>query len=80
LYTEGYVDDGAYNIVGEWQYKLAWLSGELEYNYYLTKNSNMSISLNLIRPESVGIAIGYKYWISKKPKRKRGCVTCPSFH
>ena len=77
---DGYQDDGVYTDSGDWQYKMAWLSGELEYNYYLTKNSNLSVSFNLINPESLGLAIGYKYWISKKPKRKRGCISCPNFH
>lgn len=76
----GYVEDNIYTNSGSWQYKMAWLSGELEYNYYLSKNSNLSVSLNIVNPESVGLAIGYKYWISKKPKRKRGCISCPSFH
>ena len=76
----GYEDDGVYTDTGDWQYKMAWLSGELEYNYYLSKNSNLSVSLNLINPESLGLAVGYKYWISKKPKRKRGCISCPNFH
>ncbi len=79
-YLDGYQDDGIFTEAGDWQYKMAWLSGELEYNYYISKNANLSVSLNMINPESVGLAIGYKYWISKKPKRKRGCVTCPSFH
>ncbi len=77
---EGYQNDGVYSGTGDWQYKMAWLSGELEYNYYISKNANLSVSLNLINPESVGLAVGYKYWISKKPKRKRGCISCPSFH
>jgi len=77
---DGYVEDNVYTNSGDWQYKMAWLSGELEYNYYVSKNSNLSVSLNLMNPESVGLAIGYKYWISKKPKRKRGCISCPSFH
>ncbi|MEN8119991.1 MAG: hypothetical protein ABFS35_06580 [Bacteroidota bacterium] len=77
---EGYDDDDIYTNSGDWQYKMAWLSGELEYNYYLSKNSNLSVSLNLINPESVGLALGYKYWISKKPKRKRGCISCPNLH
>jgi len=77
---EGYQDDGVYSGAGDWQYKMAWLSGELEYNYYISKNANLSVSFNLINPESVGLAVGYKYWISKKPKRKRGCISCPSFH
>jgi len=77
---DGYEEDGVYSGDGDWQYRPVWISGELEYNYYLTKMSNLSVSVNLINPESIGLAIGYKYWISKKSKRKRGCISCPSFH
>ena len=77
---DSYQDDGVYTDAGDWQYKIAWLSGELEYNYYISKNANLSVSLNLINPETMGLAVGYKYWISKKTKRKRGCISCPSFH
>lgn len=78
---EGYDVNNIYSGEGNWQFKPVWFSGELEYNYYLTKMSNLSLSVNLINPESIGLAIGYKYWISKKAnKRKRGCISCPSFH
>ncbi|MCF6240864.1 MAG: hypothetical protein L3J74_05910 [Bacteroidales bacterium] len=77
----GYEANDVYTDDGDWQFRSVWFSGELEYNYYLTKMSNLSVSLNLINPESIGLAIGYKYWISKKSnKRKRGCISCPSFH
>jgi len=77
---QGYEDENIYNGDNDWQYHFAWLSGELEYNYYLSKMSNLSVSLSLINPESIGLSVGYKYWISKKSKRKRGCISCPSFH
>jgi hypothetical protein len=77
---DGYEANDVYSGDGDWQFRPVWFSGELEYNYYLSKMSNLSVSLNLINPESVGLAVGYKYWISKKGKRKRGCISCPSFH
>ena len=77
---DGYEANDVYSGDGDWQFRPVWFSGELEYNYYLSKMSNLSVSLNLINPESVGLAVGYKYWISKKSKRKRGCISCPSFH
>lgn len=77
---EGYLDEPVYNTSGDWQHKFSWLSGEIEYNFYLNKMSDLSVSLNHIQAESIGIAIGYKYWINKKPRTKRGCVSCPGLH
>jgi hypothetical protein len=77
---EGYVDEPIYNQSKDWQYKFNWFSGEMEYNYYLTKYSDLSISLNHTQAESIGIAIGYKYWINKNPPKKRSCIACPGLH
>ncbi len=76
---EGYVDEPIYNESTDWQHRLNWLSGEIEYNYYLTKRSDLSISINHTQAESIGIAFGYKYWLNKNPGKKKGCVSCPSF-
>jgi len=77
---EGYVDEPIYTTKSDWQYKLNWLSGEMEYNYYLNKYTDLSISINQVQAESIGIAVGLKYWINKTPSKKRGCISCPSFH
>ncbi len=77
----GYENETIYNTASDWQYKFSWISGKMEYNYYLNKMNDLSISLMHIQPESVGLAIGFKHWINKKPrKKKRGCISCPSFH
>ena len=77
---EEYVDEPVYNSNDDWQHKFSWLSGEIEYNYYLNKVTDLSISLNHIQAESIGLAIGVKYWINKKPRKKRGCISCPGLH
>lgn len=77
---EGYIDEPIYNSAEDWQHRFTWISGEIEYNYYLNKYTDLSISLNHVQAESVGLAIGFKYWINKKPRKKRGCVSCPGFH
>ena len=77
---EGYTDEPIYNTASDWQHKFSWLSGEIEYNYYLNRVTDLSISLNHIQAESIGIAFGFKYWINKKPRKKRGCVSCPGLH
>jgi len=76
---EAYVDEPIYNESADWQHRLNWLSGEIEYNYYLTKRSDLSVSINHTQAESIGIAFGYKYWLNKNPGKKKGCVSCPSF-
>lgn len=75
-----YIDEPIYNSTDEWQHKISWLSAEIEYNYYLNRKMDLSISLNHIQAESIGLAVGVKYWINKKPRKKRGCVSCPGFH
>ncbi|MFN8254271.1 MAG: hypothetical protein U0W24_01195 [Bacteroidales bacterium] len=77
---DGYVNEEVYTEKSDWQYKINWLSGELEYNFYLGKFSDLCISINHTQAESIGLAIGYKYWINKKPVKKKGCVSCPSLH
>jgi len=74
---ESYLDEPVYNSTETWQHKFSWLSAEIEYNYYINKKTDLSISLNHIQAESVGVAIGFKYWINKKPRKKRGCISCP---
>ncbi len=77
---DGYIDEPVYNSTEEWQHKFSWLSGEIEYNFYLNRMTDLCISLNHIQAESIGLAVGLKYWINKKPRKKRGCISCPSFH
>jgi len=69
---DGYVDENIYTASGDWQYKIIWLSGELEYNFYLSKLGDFTCSLNFIHPRSISFAIGYKLWLSRK-KRSKGC-------
>jgi len=76
----GYQDEGFYTDKGNMQYKITWVSGEIEYNYYIGKKGDISIALVNLHPESIGLAIGYKFWISKTGNNhKKGCISCPSF-
>lgn len=77
----GYKDEGIYDVYGNWQYRLFMISGEMEYSYYLSKKSDLSVSLIHKHTQAFTIAIGYKYWINKKVRRKkRKCISCPTFH
>lgn len=59
------------------QYKMGWFSAEIEYKYYLSKKLDITFVLNHLKPESIGITVGLKYWINRKAPKK--CRTCPSF-
>ena len=51
----------------------SWISGEFEYNRYMSRKADISISLNHIRKREIGVAIGIRYWISKQKKSKCFC-------
>jgi len=72
----GYVEDEGYSTEGEYQYKLVWLSGEIEYGCYISKKVDIMASLNMTHPKAFSLAVGLRYWISKK---KRKACDCPSF-
>lgn len=74
---EGYVEEDDYEMRGDWQYKMSWFTGEIEYTFYLTQYFDLATSINFIHPQALNFAVGMKYWISKKPKRKP--CDCPSF-
>ncbi len=76
----GYKPESIYKSGSDWQYKFSWISGEIEYNYYINKMNDFSLSLIHIQAESIGLAIGFKHWISKKQRKKRGCISCPGIH
>lgn len=71
--VEGYVRDESVNYEFGLEYRMAWLSGELEYNYYLTKSSDISLTVNNIHPKAFTVAIGYTYWISRKQSKNCNC-------
>ncbi len=77
---EGYKPENIYKTGSDWQYKFSWISGEIEYNYYINKMNDFSLSLLHIQAESIGLTIGFKHWISKKQRKKRGCISCPGLN
>jgi len=58
-------------------YKVVWISGEVVYNYTLSKKTDISISLNHTEPQAATLSAGIRYWISKKAKGK--ACNCPTF-
>ncbi len=78
---KGYTDDELYIENAGNQYKLAWLSGEISYNYYLSKKADVYISLLRTAPKSFGIAAGAVFQLGGKKSRygrRKGC-DCPSY-
>ncbi|RDV15535.1 hypothetical protein DXT99_08580 [Pontibacter diazotrophicus] len=57
---EDYVDDGYFERKGDWQYKFYWYAGELEYNYKLKKNTDLSVNLVPGIPELVSFGVGIR--------------------
>ncbi len=57
---EGYVDNGYFNRRGDWQYKFYWYGGEFEYNYQLSEQNDLSLTLIPGIPELVSFGIGFR--------------------
>lgn len=73
---ENYQNEKTYKGL-DFQYKIMWISGEIEYNYVMNKKWDFSFSLLHQNPTTLGIGLGAKYWFTRKSNR---CNTCPSFH
>ena len=73
---ETWINEDNYNLSGNTLYKIGWISGMLEYNYYLTKEIDFALSLNHSHSKSLALSIGIRFDIPD-PNGK-GC-NCPSF-
>lgn len=72
----GYTDEGYYYDFNFSQYKMTWLSFELEYGIYKTSDWDFVLTLSQVYPRSIGLFFGYKYWFTRK---KVGCGGCSAF-
>lgn len=75
LRTQSPHETQEYESLGAWDYRLMWLSGELEYEYYLNAQWRVSASLLHSSPGAVAPAAGLKFFFNS---RKKDC-NCPSF-
>jgi hypothetical protein len=73
---DGYADEDHLYYIGDTGYKISWISGMLEYNYFWSKEFGLSLCLNQIHPRSIGLSVGLRFDIPD-PNGK-GC-NCPSF-
>jgi hypothetical protein len=76
---EWYQNDDEYKIKSSWQYKASILSGEIQYSYFINKQSDISFSINHFEPKGITFGIGYTHWFGANPKGRKPCKSCPSF-
>ena len=71
-----WVNEDNYKLSGNTLYKIGWLSGIIEYNYYITKKMDFVLTLNHTHSRSVALSLGIRFDLPD-PGGK-GC-DCPSF-
>jgi len=71
-----YIDEGYYYDYSTVQYKMNWVTFEVEYGWKRNKDWDYTISLSQIYPRSASVYFGLKYWFTR---RNHNCTTCPSF-
>lgn len=73
---ENWVNEDNYKTADNTLYKIGWLSGMIEYNYYITKKIDFAVTLNHIHSRSLALSLGVRFDLPD-PNGK-GC-DCPSF-
>ncbi len=71
-----YTNEENFNLSNNTIYKFFWLSGMIEYNYYVSKKMDLALTLNHIHPHSIALTVGIRFELPD-PNGK-GC-DCPSF-
>ncbi len=73
---ENWVNEDNYKLANNTLYKFGWLSGMIEYNYYISKHLDFALTLNHTHSKSFAISAGVRFDLPD-PDGK-GC-DCPSF-
>jgi hypothetical protein len=68
-----------YTASGNFESGNVFLTGSIEFNYSLTRKTDLSISIDRAYPTKVAINLGFRYWISKKIKKRYKCISCPDW-
>ena len=55
------------------------ITGSIEYTYSLRRNTDLSFSIDHVYPVKVFLNAGIRFWISKKIKKRKKCMTCPDW-
>ncbi len=71
-----YVNEAAYKTSPNTMYKFGFISGMIEYNYYISKELDFALSLNHTHARSFALSLGVR--IDIPDPNGKGC-DCPSF-
>lgn len=67
----GYVQQNRYlKTKGDWQYAFVWYGGEIEYDYKISKNCNLSFHVIPGFPDFCTIGVGVRYWLHPIPSAR----------
>jgi len=73
---ENYVNEDNYKLINNTMYKFSWVSGLIEYNYYINKKTDIALAFNHIHPKSFALSVGVRFELPD-PNGK-GC-DCPGY-
>ena len=50
----------------------------IELNRSIREKTDISISIGSLYPNTIGLNVGLRLWISKEIKKRKGCLACPN--
>ncbi|HBF87770.1 MAG TPA: hypothetical protein DDX39_03930 [Bacteroidales bacterium] len=62
------------------QYKPVSPTAGIEYAYMLNKTLDFIVGIDYFQFKTLNLDFGFRYWISKKIRNNRKCISCPTFH
>ncbi len=68
-----------YSGTGKIKTSEIFITGGIEFNYFLNRNIDLSMSINNTYPSTILFNAGIRYWITKKIKKRHKCSTCPDW-
>ena len=77
---EGYQDSGYFNgkVTDTWQYKFIPYAGELEYNYKISDQYELSTGFVPGYPDLISLSVGLRYWLGKTKTEVKKPVETPA--
>lgn len=76
---ENPIGDKNYSPSGKFEVGDLFLTGSVEYNYFFNRKMDFSVSIERAYPAKVALNVGFRYWISKKIKKRHKCMSCPDW-
>lgn len=70
--SAGIIDQPLFQL-NDTKFKAAWLTAEFEYNIYVARKLDFSLSISNVASKSIGVVGGFRYWISKTSKKSCNC-------